>query len=101
MTRIEDTEETEVISPGLVSRLERVLGVNTGERVRIVIPRSQIQTGIGESPETCLFTLDLCVDLYHITHYRSPIAECQEVTQTVRERKPLGVSTVPISASLM
>ena len=50
MTRIEDTEDTEVISPGLVSRLERVLGVNTGERVRIVIPRSQIQTGIGESP---------------------------------------------------
>ena len=49
MTRIEDTE---VISPGLVSRLERVLGVNTGERVRIVIPRSQIQTGIGESPES-------------------------------------------------
>ena len=70
MTRIEDTE---VISPGLVSRLERVLGVNTGERVRIVIPRSQIQTGIGESPEylVCLFTLSLFSDLYHITDPRS------------------------------
>ena len=51
MTRIEDIE---VISPGIVSRLERVLGVNTGERVRIVIPRNQIQTGIGESPESRL-----------------------------------------------
>ena len=50
MTGTEDMGDTEVTSPALVSRLERVLGVNTGERVRIVIPRSSIQpgTGIGE-----------------------------------------------------
>ena len=72
MTRIEDMEDTEVISPALVSRLERILGVNTGERVKVLIPRSQIQTGIGEElPETCLFTLDLFSDLYHISDPRS------------------------------
>ena len=73
MTGIEDTEDMEVIAPGLVSRLERVLGVNTGERVRIVIPRSQIQSGIGERQphETCLFTLAQFSDLYHITDPRS------------------------------
>ena len=73
MTGIEDMEDTEVIAPGLVSRLERVLGVNTGERVRILIPRSQIQSGIGERQphETCLFTLALFSDLYHITDPRS------------------------------
>ena len=45
---IEDMEDKEVTSPAIVSRLEGVLGVNTGERIKVLIPRSQLQTGIGE-----------------------------------------------------
>ena len=57
MTGTEDMGDTEVTSPALVSRLERVLGVNTGERVRIVIPRNSIQpgTGIGECHMSHMF----------------------------------------------
>ena len=80
---IEDMEDKEVTSPAIVSRLEGVLGVNTGERIKVLIPRSQLQTGIGEREKgvTCSrtricdmfvsLTSDLVSDLYHVTDPRS------------------------------
>ena len=41
-------EDMTVTSAGLVARMERILGVNTGDRLKVVIPRSgQSEAGIG------------------------------------------------------
>ena len=42
-------EDMTVTSAGLVARMERILGVNTGDRLKVVIPRSgQSEAGIGD-----------------------------------------------------
>ena len=42
-------EDMTVTSAGLVQRMERILGVNTGDRLKVVIPRSgQSEVGIGD-----------------------------------------------------
>ena len=42
-------EDMTVTSAGLVQRMERILGVNTGDRLKVVIPRSgQSEAGIGD-----------------------------------------------------
>ena len=43
------SEDMTVTSAGLVARMERILGVNTGDRLKVVIPRSGRSDGnIGD-----------------------------------------------------
>ena len=49
-----------VHSPGLVSRVERILGVNSGDRLQVIIPRDDDDLDyISEKQCSCLISSNL------------------------------------------